>query len=70
MEPETIHEYRCVHTYQILARLLLPLMGRIKWSIKRANWVETHSARLTISFHLHNVIQKRPILIKRTNLTE
>ena len=48
----------------MLARLLLCLTGRIKWMVKRANWVETHSARLTIRFHLHIVIQKHPVLIK------
>ena len=36
----------------------------IEQTIKWANWVQTHSARLTVRVHLHNVRQKRPILIK------
>ena len=52
---------RSVHTYQISVRLLRHLKGRIKQNIKWDNWVETHSVRL----HLHNLVQKQPILIKR-----
>ena len=56
--------WRSVHTYQILARLLLCLIGHIKRTIKQANWIETHSAHLTVCFHLHNVIQKRYVVQK------
>ena len=62
-----------VHTQQILARLLLRLTGRvlllpIKWTIKRGNWVETHSVSYSVHHHWHNVKQKRPVLIKQAKI--
>ena len=45
---------RSVHTYQILARLLLHFMGRIKLSIKQAYSVETH---LSVC-HKHNAYSR------------
>ena len=37
----------------------------IKWSIKQANWVETHSVRYSARHHLHNV---KHFLIKRVKI--
>ena len=52
----------CSHL-TFLTRLTGHFLLPIKRTSKRAKWVETHSVRYSAFHHLHNVIQKRPVLI-------
>ena len=44
----------------ILTRLLLLFTGRIKRTVKQANWAEAHSVHLMVHFHFHNVNKNGP----------